>query len=93
MSHSYVGRLVVAGALVLSVGSAVAPNAASAATLPSATYQGQQTEVPPDPPEAEGMTATPQSEAAVLSDEPVEGAPGMTGIVGDDQPQGQPQAR
>jgi len=88
MSHSYIARLVAAGALVLSLGSAVAPHAASAAALPSPAYQGQQVEMP-DPPEAEGMTASPQSEAAMISDEPVEGGPGMTGVVGDDQPQGQ----
>jgi len=89
MSHSYIARLVAAGALVLSVGSALTPHGASAAALASAAYQGQQMEVPPDPPEAEGMTAGPMSEAAVLSEEPVEGAPGMTGVVGDNQPQGQ----
>jgi hypothetical protein len=91
MSHSYIARLVAAGALVLSVGGAVAPHAASAAALPSPAYQGQQVEMemPPDPPEAEGMTASPQSEAAMISDEPVEGGPGMTGTLGEDQTQGQ----
>jgi hypothetical protein len=91
MNHTYIARLVAAAALVVSVGSAAAPQVASAATLASATYQGQQTEEPPQfsPPEADGMTAGPNSEAAMISEEPVEGGPGMTGIVGQDQAQGQ----
>src|SRR5262249_61744994 len=41
MNRSHIARLITAGALVASVGGAVAPRVASAATLASATYQDE----------------------------------------------------
>ena len=93
MNRSYIARLITAGALVASVGGAVAPRVASAATLASATYQdepsGDMGIEEFNAPSAPGVTAGASSTEGVESTEPVEGAPGMTGTVGDDEPQGE----
>ncbi len=77
--RSSVARWFAVVALSLSIGSYAAPQIASAATL-SASVTSQAEPQQFNPPAAPGEESAPTSSGAVESAEPVEGAPGETGI-------------
>ncbi len=81
MHRSRTACLIAATAFVVAGATAVAPRASAIAPAAGAAYvAAQATPVPFEPPEAAGETAPLGGTAAVESAEPVEGAPGETGI-------------
>ena len=86
MTRTHLARTIVATTLLLSIARAATPLVASATALPSGasvqSSQGPQEPMvePFTPPGAPGETAPVTGTAAVESREPVEGAPGETGV-------------
>jgi hypothetical protein len=81
MRSLHTARLTVAAALLFAGASALSPSATAAQEPPPMVQ-------PFEPPAAPGETAPPTGTAAVESSEPVEAAPGVTGVETQMAPQG-----